>query len=680
MSTAPVLIIPAGAKGRGGGHLSRSMFLLRKLVEAGREAYIWIDESLKEDVLERYGELLDIKHSGAIYPADASRACSGTGAKFPRFISGRKELFEHDWDFVILDNFRTSAREFDFWSSLPGSVPLIGIDEGGPCRDRFDFLIDLLPGVSGHEPNLSAPRLLPLPKNRRQAASGMLDDTGFSSAPRRILISFGAEDAAGLGRHVARTLASYSSFSEITLVTPKNGETDEKDLPGLHVIGTLPDLKEHLAEYDLFITHFGLAAFEAVYARVPVLLVSPTVYHEKLARNAGFLTINPGKKINSGNNRKKTQAGQMIKAAHLFEALKIKREEIARRYGLEEDQKEDLAVYINSLVLHSPANCPACGEKAGFKALARFAELTYCLCPACGIIYLSRLSAPKVNYNGEYFFDSYKKQYGKTYLEDFPNLKETGRRRMAVIKSLHMAEAQRAQVRQYTKNSWVNKLLQLLNIPAPCPKSAVSNPGLLDIGCAYGPFLTAAAEAGFAPEGIEPIEDAARYVREELGFPCRQGFFREGNRDSPALYEEGSFDAVTLWFVLEHFRDPGKALREIHGLLKEGGALAFSTPSCSGISGRKSLHAFLKSSPEDHWTVWSPGVCRRILKQYGFRLRKIVVTGHHPERFPFLGRFIQPDKKGGLGSLLFHLLLFISRLFGLGDTFEAYGIKIANRK
>jgi hypothetical protein len=43
-----------------------------------------------------------------------------------------------------------------------------------------------------------------------------------------------------------------------------------------------------------------------------------------------------------------------------------------------------------------------------------------------------------------------------------------------------------------------------------------------------------------------------------------------------------------------------------------------------------------------------------------------VVTGHHPERFPFV------NKKRGLANFVAGL---VSRWFGLGDTFEVYAVK-----
>ena len=614
-----VLIVPANERGRGGGHLGRSLLTLRALSAKGREAFLWVPEYLKDDFLLRFKEFFD------------SLARN-------RIISREKELFDHDWDFIVIDRFRTSVREFAFWSAL---APLVGIDEGGPCRNRFDFLIDLLPSVTKIEPNIYAPALLPMPKSRRPKVSRYGEGL---AGPFRVLISFGAEDSSGLGPAAARELSRLKRELEITLISPLHpcdSGGGANNISGVKVMGKIPNLRESLAEYDLLITHFGLGAFEAVYARLPVLLISPTAYHEKLSRNAGFLSLGHG-----GVRRIKDHAFDR----DFFEALNKKGGEIARRFGLEEDQEEDISSFVPALTIRSPKRCPVCERNTRdfplAPVLARSAEQSYRRCPFCGTIYLSRLKPPPIEYGKDYFFDLYEKQYGKTYLEDFPNLVEAGKRRVAIVKALSAGKLQK-----------------------PC---------LLDIGCAYGPFLAAAAECGFSPVGIDPVEDAVSYVKEELGFPAWFGFFPSGLpeefRQQPVAANEaggGFFDAICLWYVIEHFQEPGKMLREINSLLKSGGVLAFSTPSFSGISGRKNLKTFLKNSPPDHWTVWRPKSCKKIFKQYGFHLRKIVVTGHHPERFPFVGRFVSDTKKGPLYRLLF----FISRFLRLGDTFEVYGVK-----
>ena len=126
--SSPILIVPACAKGQGGGHLNRSLILKRRLEEEGRDVFLWIGEAQKEDVFGRFSYLYKSSDS--------------------RIISNKEELSGRKWENIILDNFKTSRREFDFWAGLKnsglnesGSARLIGIDEGGPRRKRFDFLI-----------------------------------------------------------------------------------------------------------------------------------------------------------------------------------------------------------------------------------------------------------------------------------------------------------------------------------------------------------------------------------------------------------------------------------------------------------------------------------------------------------------------------------------------------------
>ena len=619
MNPKAVLIVPACEEGRGGGHLSRSVFLLNKLLEMGREAFLWIPTIENNELLKKLTGLF-------------THGMDALDVQSHRILSREDELSGRVWDFFILDRFRTTNDEFRFWQTLSerSGTPLIGIDEGGPCRIHFDFLFDLLPGISKHEPNLSAPGFLPLPKNRRPSGER-------ENHPIRVLISFGAEDSAGLGYAAARALLSQSPELNITLINPRE---NLEQLPGIMISGKIPALKEKLSEYDLLITHFGLSAFEAVYARIPVLLLSPSAYHEKLAHNAGFLSMGCGARgIRRLKNRKIDRG--------FLETLRVRGEKITSRYDLE--GRSDFGAFINSIDIHSPVNCPICNKKAekAFPVLCRLPEETYRRCPSCGMIFLSRLKPPPIEYEKDYFFGLYKKQYGKTYLEDFPNLIAMGRKR--IIQIMKLLEDSK-------------------------PHSGGQKPSLLDIGCAYGPFLAVAAEAGFLPNGVEPAEDAVRYIKEELKFTAWHGIFPDALPDEirSANDKTRRYDAVTLWYVIEHFEGPGKMLNEINKLLKKGGIVAFSTPSCTGISGRKSLKTFLENSPSDHWTIWDPAQCKKIFRHFGFELRKIVVTGHHPERFPVLGRLVNPAKN----NLFFRLLLLVSRIFRLGDTFEAYGVKL----
>ncbi|MFW5729040.1 MAG: class I SAM-dependent methyltransferase, partial [Spirochaetota bacterium] len=131
------------------------------------------------------------------------------------------------------------------------------------------------------------------------------------------------------------------------------------------------------------------------------------------------------------------------------------------------------------------------------------------------------------------------------------------------------------------------------------------------------------------------------------------------------LFGRQRFDAVTMWYVIEHLDDLERVLRWVAGLLPAGGVFAFSTPNGAGVSARRDLLRFLTRSPRDHRSVWTPASARKVLRRFGFRLRIVRITGHHPERYR-LGEklpWVRP------------LLLQWSRLRGRGDTFEVYAVR-----
>ena len=192
---------------------------------------------------------------------------------------------------------------------------------------------------------------------------------------------------------------------------------------------------------------------------------------------------------------------------------------------------------------------------------------------------------------------------------------------------------------------------------------------MLDIGCALGPFLDAAGDAGWQVYGTDISRDAVEYVRTNLKYPAVCASFPDS--DIAAEFGVESFDAVTMWYVIEHFQDLDSVLKAVSKLVKKGGVFAFSTPSASGVSGRYSTQSFFEQSPSDHYSLWEPKRAASILKKYGFKVCRIVPTGIHPERFP-------SAKKHGWkrGDFQFKVLEKMSLARKLGDTFECYCRKV----
>src|SRR5471030_1624910 len=93
---------------------------------------------------------------------------------------------------------------------------------------------------------------------------------------------------------------------------------------------------------------------------------------------------------------------------------------------------------------------------------------------------------------------------------------------------------------------------------------------LLDVGCSRGNFLAAGTTLGYHMEGVEPAANIAAAAR-ALGLVVHTGLLADINL--PAA----SFDAITLFEVIEHLKEPLPLLRECHRVLKPGGFLVLST-------------------------------------------------------------------------------------------------------
>ncbi len=582
--TMKVLVRPSFKKGQGSGHLRRSVRFVREL---GDEGYLLLEDCLK--------------YSGR----SVRELITSLGITQPKLkIREKFNSCEH-WDLIVLDNKATDLKEFKRFAA---SALVVGIDEGGRARDFFPYLIDTLPGTeTKNRANINSISLLDLPKRVKESLQFPFQN---------ILISFGGEDPENLSLRLLKVLLSDSIFRREQITVVQGSLFTRKSWPReIRILKDVWDLKNLLMEFDLVFTSYGLTCFESLAAGVPVILLNPSPYHKRLCLKMSIPeigVINP--------NRRKLK--RLLKERLRFEDL-LKRMRIIRH-------KRDASVksLLASISVNDTA-CPVC--RAQFNpVVARFRMRSYFRCRICGIIYLQSFAKEAVGYGEDYFSIEYKRQYGKTYIEDFNNIEKISLRRLKEIER---------------------------SFPGRECKS------VLDVGCAFGPFLKAALDQGYEPVGLDISTQAVEYVREVLKLPCYQGSFEELCADSSVdLFSPKSFDLITMWFVIEHFSRLDHVLSEVNTMLKPGGIFAFSTPNGTGVSAKQNLSSFLEKSPADHYTVWSPGLAVSILQRFGFQIRRIVITGHHPERFPCV-------------NIMRRLMPAASKIFKLGDTFEVYAEK-----
>lgn len=512
------------------------------------------------------------------------------------------------WDLVVVDKRQTSDEEH---AALTVLGPCVFIDEGGPAREGAGFLIDTLPGPPKRSPaNISSPGLLDLPPRKRRG-------TGRT---RRVLVSFGGEDRENLTGVLVELLVRKGVFPARAITVVEGALFPPRCWPaGINVRAGVGDLRREVWKYDLVFTHFGVTAFESLASGVPVILFHPSAYHRLLGRVAGLPDIGVMRPRTAALLRLLEDPGRLHAPVRAF------------HQGLAARRTPSLASLLGSLRVTAPGSCPACG-RARRAVAARFAERTYWHCRDCGVDYLQDFASREGRYGRDYFFSEYRAQYGRTYLEDFDSIRAASAPRVLTIRRLLAGKTTGA---------------------------------IVDVGCAFGPFLEALRDHGMDGFGIDVSADAVAHVKKVLGLPAWRGPYEAVLRGTLPQ----RIAAVTFWYVIEHFADAGAALDKSWQLLPEGGVLAFSTPNARGISGLSNRAGFLQASPFDHLTIFSPRGMRSLLARHGFSLRVLRVTGHHPERFPgVLGRLACGCRA------VWKALHLASRLLGLGDTFEAYAV------
>jgi SAM-dependent methyltransferase len=105
---------------------------------------------------------------------------------------------------------------------------------------------------------------------------------------------------------------------------------------------------------------------------------------------------------------------------------------------------------------------------------------------------------------------------------------------------------------------------------------------ILDVGFASGHFLYKARQAGWSIAGVEPSETLYAKAIETLGEDAELCCSILEQANFPAA----SYDAVTLWDVLEHVPEPVAFMKLCATLLKPGGMLLLNVPDLDSREAR----------------------------------------------------------------------------------------------
>ena len=144
-------------------------------------------------------------------------------------------------------------------------------------------------------------------------------------------------------------------------------------------------------------------------------------------------------------------------------------------------------------------------------------------------------------------------------------------------------------------------------------RQTTSKGKLLDLGAGIGAFLHTMQQKGWEVTGIEPDAGARAQARQLYGLELQE---------SQTLYTlpEGSFDAITLWHVLEHVHALHEYIIKLKELLKPGGKLVIAVPNYEALDSDTYKLYWAAYDVPRHLYHFSPKSMEALMSRHGLRI------------------------------------------------------------
>jgi 2-polyprenyl-3-methyl-5-hydroxy-6-metoxy-1,4-benzoquinol methylase len=167
---------------------------------------------------------------------------------------------------------------------------------------------------------------------------------------------------------------------------------------------------------------------------------------------------------------------------------------------------------------------------------------------------------------------------------------------------------------------------------------------LLDYGCGTGHFLAAAKAGGWQVAGLEPNARARQEASRRVGQPIGQ--------ESLTSFEAGSFDAITLWHVLEHVHTLNETLTQLISLLKPDGVLLIAVPNVESLDAQHYRELWAAYDVPRHLYHFAPKTMTQLLKKHKMVVRETLPMALDAYYVSMLSERHKAERNGGLLAVL----------------------------
>ncbi len=171
-----------------------------------------------------------------------------------------------------------------------------------------------------------------------------------------------------------------------------------------------------------------------------------------------------------------------------------------------------------------------------------------------------------------------------------------------------------------TNHGLINNLYQRVRVRTMKQKAAIVKKhtalrqgNLLDVGCGTGSFLRTMQQEGWRVLGLEPDADAREMAKARCGIPVHP---------SHLLFslDPASFNAITLWHVLEHVHALHEYVAQLGVLLAQGGVLFVAVPNYTAKDAKAYGRYWAGYDLPRHLYHFSPQSMQRLIQQHGMKV------------------------------------------------------------
>ena len=181
---------------------------------------------------------------------------------------------------------------------------------------------------------------------------------------------------------------------------------------------------------------------------------------------------------------------------------------------------------------------------------------------------------------------------------------------------------------------------------------------ILDVGCGTGAFLHTMKESGWDATGLEPDKTAREKALELYGLHLddSEKFFR---------FLPQSFDAITMWHVLEHVHDLHAYMDQLKKLLNPGGKLFIAVPNYTSYDAGVYKEFWAAYDVPRHLYHFSPAAMKILLEKHGMKLDQMKPMWYDSV---YVSMLSEQYKTGHSNPAKGFAVGAISNLKALGDT------------